>query len=701
MTTIKQGTFATTKTIAILLLLSGWVLIRPVPAQQTNAGFSSQVVTNQTSVQIGAQVLDQLTGQPRAWQLPPGAMWLVTATNLTTPLAQWVPVGDTNSIANVTLTVPFDAVGDDFYSLVAQPDTNFDQSSFPPYSLKAILSAPMVTKVVGLGWTNSSSNPAGMIDLLLVSDGHGHLYTLKSLITPPGAPNSLWFGLARTNGLSFVRYSIPATNGDYFFLSTNYFQTPDVITVPYIIMRDPSSAPIMQVAAYDMTDPSNPHLLAQTSGDGSDRGTLEIPGMLMSTGTRTLEFQVTDTGYYTTVTDFTVTIQNLVNLVFPVLTIRDIGNGNRVLAGTAGAGIAIQATTSATNGTWVITQYDGPSGAQLQQVQVPVASTGGVLQYNDGGEPPGGYTNAWFDFSVTIGLPDQQTTLLIGRPNFPPSIPPTNRFRVYPTGPHYPAGEITCYDHTALPSNSGDRQYAITAMQTVATMASFTCYPIDFPSGVWTAVNPLVTPPTTSLYEESVWGWDAINASLCKIDYEISMTGTGWTTQTPSFAINNFFINGHGGTNGAGVAIGVQGTADNDQVSQASLAEYGFDTTTNKATGLALAVFASCRIGDGPLMKLVLRNNGVYGQISGTTRAQKSLRWFWGLGWNQDKVQDWQIYDFIAWWAYYSAYLTTGNTFQYSFDAAIQQALNATAGNGGVGAVWTGCQGMTLDKTLP
>src|SRR6516164_961766 len=156
MTTIKQGTFATTKTIAILLLLSGWVLIRPVPAQQTNAGFSSQVVTNQTSVQIGAQVLDQLTGQPRAWQLPPGAMWLVTATNLTTPLAQWVPVGDTNSIANVTLTVPFDAVGDDFYSLVAQPDTNFDQSSFPPYSLKAILSAPMVTKVVGLGWTNSS-----------------------------------------------------------------------------------------------------------------------------------------------------------------------------------------------------------------------------------------------------------------------------------------------------------------------------------------------------------------------------------------------------------------------------------------------------------------------------------------------------------------------------------------------------------------
>jgi hypothetical protein len=236
-------------------------------------------------------------------------------------------------------------------------------------------------------------------------------------------------------------------------------------------------------------------------------------------------------------------------------------------------------------------------------------------------------------------------------------------------------------------------------MQTEAVMQSFTCYAIDFPNGVWTPIDPGENPPITSLNQESVWGWEAVNGALADTDYNISLNGQD-STQQPQFPINNFFINGHGGTNGAGIALGVQGEAINDQVSIESLKGYGF-YKTNKNCGLALAVFASCRIGNGPMMQFVLRNNKINGQITPTVQQQMHVRPCFGLGWNQDKPQDSQIYDYIAWWAYYSAYLNANNSFQYSFVQAMDQAKNQTYGNGAVGAVWSGCQATKLSDTVP
>lgn len=666
------------------------------PTVFSNAWFSEIVISNHTYISVDSAFLG-VNGQPQATQLPPGAMVAVTSTNLALPLSQLQPVGPTNPIAPQTFNLPFNSSTlAAFFAFQLQIDTNADLASVAPYTLVATNLHLLTDYGVTVSWTNSQPGDAPEQDEIIIQDGGGHLYLVGSVVTT-GQSNSYSFELTSTNGVTFLRQPSPATNGIYLYLPVTDFQNPDLVTIPYDVVNDPLSAPVIEVALYDVTDPSNPQLLVDETGDGCQTGTLEIPALLLGSGTRTLELQVTDASFGLTVTDFTVTIQNLIDVQFPILGIESLTNGSRVLSGSAGSGIAIQATTSATNGNWLVTEYDGPSGAQLQQIQVPVASTGGVLQYNDGGEPSGGYTNAWFEFTITIASTNQGAGPLFGRPSMPPSIPPTNRFRIYPTGPHYPAGEITCYDHNALPGNNSDKQYAMTAMQTEATMQSFTCYPIDFPNGVWTAVNPLQNPPTTSLYQESVWGWEAVNGSLADTNYTIALSGQ-WTNQTPSFAINNFFINGHGGTNGAGIAEGVQGEADNDQVSLQSLKSYQF---SKKKSGLALAVFASCRIGNGPMMQFVLRNSGINGQISTARQQALNIRGCFGLGWNIDKPQDSQIYDYIAWWAYYSAYLNAGNNFQYTFVQAMAQASSQTFGNGGDGAVWSGCEAARLSDTVP
>ncbi len=233
-------------------------------------------------------------------------------------------------------------------------------------------------------------------------------------------------------------------------------------------------------------------------------------------------------------------------------------------------------------------------------------------------------------------------------------------------------------------------------MQTEAMMQSFTCYPIDFPNGVWTEVG---NPPATSLYQESVWGWRAVNNSLANTNYDIYLNGQ-WNTQNPQLPINNFFINGHGATNGAGEAVGVQGGGDNDQISIASLANAGF-SKTNKSSGLALAVFASCRIGNGPMMQFVLRNGGKSGQIPITVWKSNNIAPCFGLGWTIDKSQTDDIYDYVAWFAVYAAALKPDNTFQNTFDGAMGLARQQTYGNGYMGAVWSGCQGINLGQTIP
>lgn len=671
------------------------------PVVFSNAWYSQVIISNHPYVSLDATFVNP-DGTTRATELPPGVMFPLTSTNVALPLSQWQPAGQTNPVAAQTFDISYNPLNPaGFFAFQLQEDTNADLAIVTPYTLTATNLQLLSDFGVTVTWMNSQPDDAPELDAIIIEDAEGHSYLMDSLVTT-GASNSDSFELTTTNGISYILQPTPATNGIYLYLPTNNFQNPDLMTIPYYVIEDPSSAPIMEVALYDMTDPSNPQLLVDMTGDGCQTGTLEIPGLLLASGTRTLELQVIDTSYNLTVTDFTVTIASLIDVQFPILSIDDVGNGNRMMTGTAGSGIAILATTSATNGNWVLTEYDGPSGTQLQQVQVPVASTGGVLQYNDGGEPPGGYTNAWFEFTITIGSTNEQSQQsplpLFGRPRQPPSIPATNRFRVYPTGPHYPAGEITCYDPHSLSTDSFNNQYAMTAMQTEATMQSFTCYPIDFPNGVWTAINPYGNIPTTSLYQYP-WNWIAVNASLAYSNYTITVNGQD-AVQTVGFPINNFFINGDGGTNGAGIALGVMGGSANDQVSIDTLKSWGF-YKTNRGCGLALAVFACCQIGNGPMMQFVLRNSKINGQISPTVQQQLNIRPCFGLGWNGPKSNDWQIYDYIAWWAYYAAYLTPNNSFEYSFNDAMTQAQNQTSGNGYVGVVWSGCQGVNLGQTVP
>ena len=678
---------ATRRAVMLLLLAGVSVLVpHPVLAQQTNSGFSQEVVSNQTTINIGAEILDQQSGQPRNIQLPPGTMRLVMSTNLQTPIAQWAAVGNTNGITNSTFSVPFQNVGSRFFRIFAQPDTNFDQSAFPPYKVVAVPPAPILNKAVMLGWTNRSAQ--ARMDMLLVSDGLGHFYDLLAMMTPPGAYQSYSFDFLGTNGLQFLRYSIPAVTGDYFFLPATNFVNPDLVTVPYIIIPDPSRSAIMQIAAYDMTDPSNPQLLAEITGNGSTNGTLEIPGMVIVPGNWILEFQVTDVSFNTTITDYSITVAASFGMVYPMVDLENDGS-NRICAATAGDGISIQATTTATNGTWTITQFDGPSGVQLQQVQVPVASTGGTLMYDDGGEPAGGYTNEWFYYTISI-VPASGSVQHRNASSNPPNIPPGNRLKFWLTHPRQPAGEITAYDATVLPTDSGDPSFALSVLQSgVATMFSYTCYPVDFPLGVWQG-NYSGNVPITTVTQP--FAWTALQASLAGSEYDAGF-GTNSALQIPTLPINEFFILGESGTNGAGVGLQVQGqdSYPDDILSQESLENFGF----NKTNGLALAVFAACSIGDGPLMKFVLRNNGVGGQISPTTRQNQHIRWCFGLGWNQPKSQDWQIFDFISWWTFEAA------AYNYSFDYAVSQAQYNTGGNGGIGAVWSGCQAMTISKTMP
>ncbi len=613
-------------------------------------------------------------------------MWLVASTNLQTPLAGWSAVGDTNGITNSTFSAPFTTTGSSFYRIIAQPDTNFDQSAYPPYNVVVVPPAPIFSKAVSLGWTNGHAQ--AMMDMLLMTDGLGHLYALLALLTPPGTYQSYTFDFLGTNGLQFLRYSIPDVTGDYFFLPTTNFVNPDLVTVPYIIIPDPSRSAIMQVAAYDMTDPSNPQLLAEITGNSSTNGTLEIPGMVMVPGNRVLEFQVTDVSFNTTITDYSITVAAPFGMVYPVVHIESEGS-NRICAATAGDGIAIEATTTATNGTWTITQFDGPSGVQLQQVQVPVASTGGTLMYDDGGEPAGGYTNAWFDYTISI-VPPPGGAHSLGRPSNPPNIPPGNRLRFWLTHPRQPAGEITCYDSLALPGNNGDKQYALTAMQTVATMFTYTCYSVDLPNGVWQISGGNGNPPITDLNQP--FTWTALQASLARSEYDAGF-GTNATLQIPFQPINNFFIMGEGGTNGAGVGVEVDdlGNYSDNVLSEESLDNYGFA----KTNALAVAVFVSCSVGDGPLMKYVLRNNGISGQIPDGVRTGQHVRWCFGLGWNQPVSRDWQVYDFVSWWAFDAA------LYGITFDAAVGRAAGQTSGNGGVGATWSGCAGMHVSDTVP
>jgi hypothetical protein len=257
----------------------------------SNRWFSQIAVSNQTYVSLDAAVVDA-NGHVRTFEFPTGVVFPMTSTNLSTPAAQWQAVGQTNPIGNCTFTLPFNpAAGSKaFYRICAQLDPNFDPTTVALYFLVVTNLRILTDQSVTLNWTNSQPGQADEMEAIVEVDAHGHAYLVDS-VTTSGSSGSFSFDLNGVDGLTFTRYTAPAaTPADLFFLPTNYFNSPDVVTVPYVIIPDPGRSAIIQVAVYDMTDPNNPQFLAQNSGNGCGKGTLEIPGMVLQPGSRILEF---------------------------------------------------------------------------------------------------------------------------------------------------------------------------------------------------------------------------------------------------------------------------------------------------------------------------------------------------------------------------------------------------------------------------
>jgi hypothetical protein len=173
-----------------------------------------------------------------------------------------------------------------------------------------------------------------------------------------------------------------------------------VVTVPYLIDTN-SGRTILEVEAYDVTDPSNPQFLAKVvdkGGMGSKatyKGTLEIPGISVWPGLRTLEFRATDSNFGQTTTDIPITNERLVSIVSPILEL--VPNGtNRIAASGGGYGLNFEAVTTATNGTWVINVYS-PNGTLFGTLSGAVASVGQHILYNDGSTPSTLYPDPYYN----------------------------------------------------------------------------------------------------------------------------------------------------------------------------------------------------------------------------------------------------------------------------------------------------------------
>lgn len=648
------------------------------PLITSNAWFSQIVISNHTYVSLTGTTLDT-NGNVLVHQLPFGVMFPVTTTNLTTPMAQWQPVGQTNAIGNTNFSLPYTSPIS-FYRMCAQLDTNDNPDEIMPFTLMASNVSILTDQGVTLSWTNGQPGLAAENDAIVEMDTNGHSYLVSSVITT-GAVGSLSFELQNATNFTFVRYSAPAnTSTDQFFLTTNYFNSPDVVTVPYVISTNSGRA-IIEVAAYDVTDPSNPQFLGHVTGAGSDTGTLEIPGVSLWPGVDTLEFRAIDSGFGQTATDITVTNYRLVSLVSPVLSLTPDGT-NRIASSAGSYGIAFEAVTTATNGTWVINVYD-PAGNLFESSSADVTNIGQVITFDDGSTVNSVYPDPYYDIEVTVEPPGNQPLVQ----DNPPAPVETKKIRVYLLPPKPNAGSITGYDQQALPSGSSDQQYAIQVLtQGVSQMFEF-IYQIENiqNNGYWQTVS---SPTANSL--DVPWGWTALNAGLAGSSY---IPGNSSPQQTPDRPILGVMVHGHGGLTQSGVALGVQGPNANDQLSQASLEGWGFNKQTN---AVALAIFTGCRIGNGPFLQYILRNNGVTGQFSPSTAATQKIRPCFGLGWTVDVPNNTDVFD---WLTYFTLFATenNGSTFTYTLDQAVSQANQNAPGSGGNGVTWSGEQGTALD----
>jgi hypothetical protein len=207
-------------------------------------------------------------------------------------------------------------------------------------------------------------------------------------------------------------------------------------------------------------------------------------------------------------------------------------------------------------------------------------------------------------------------------------------------------------------------------------------------NGLWQTVSQ----PTANNLNVP-WGWTALNFGLAGQPYT---PGDMSPLQTPDRPILGVMVHGHGGLDNSGVAMGIQGPNANDQLTQASLSDphngSGFVKGSN---AVAIAIFTGCRIGNGPFMQFILRNNGQSGQFSPTTAMAQKIRPCFGLGWTDDEPNNTDIFD---WLTYFTLFATEndGSTFYYTLDNAVLQANQNAPGNSGNHVVWSGEQGISL-----
>jgi hypothetical protein len=657
----------------------------------SNAWFSQIAVSNYTYVSLNSQILNA-DGSARVHELPVGVMFPVHSVDLSVPLAQWQPVGQTNPIRPCTFNVPYNpAAGSKaFFRICAQLAPSFDPGSVPPYSL--VFSNPVVLtdKGVTLTWTNSQPGFIAESDSILEMDTSGHSYLIDSVVTR-GATDSLSFELTSLTGLTFERYSAPAaTAGDQFFLPTNYLNNPDVVTVPYVINTN-SGRLITEVAAYDVTDPNNVQFLGHVTGIHVNKGTLEIPGTSLWPGVDYLQFRAIDAAYGETDTEVTITNNSLVSIVSPILAFQTNG-ASRIATSWGGYGVALELVTTATTGNWVVNTYN-PSGALIGTVTGPVATLGQHIIYDDGGTESTDYPYPYYDMQVTVQGPMQQAAMVD-----PP--PPVNNhsIRVYLLPRQSNAGAITGYDDTVLPLNSGTRQFVLDTLQSgVSGTFAFVYHTIDFEDSYWKTVS---SPKANNLNAGLLWGWRAIQAGLAGTDYDVTIPGVqGWINQIPDRPILGLAVHAHGGVDSSGNPVGIQGpagVADSALTKENLEQEWGFDKRTN---AIAIGVFTGCHIGanNDPFLPFILRNEGVPGEIDSVTAANKHIRPCFALAWTQD-TDSVTTCEYLSWWTYYATLFGGSGPFQYSLDEAVGQALQAYTGTGGTYVTWSGTAGRHLDR---
>jgi len=456
---------------------------------------------------------------------------------------------------------------------------------------------------------------------------------------------------------------------------SNTLNNMDIFTVPYIVDTT-SGRVIIDVSAYNVTGPANQQFLGHVSGNSSYQGTLQIPGLSMYPGVDTIEFRAQDADGGITVTDVTVTNNRLSSIISPIFQLVTNGSG-QIASSLGGYKLAFEAVTSATNGTWNI-EVHNPDGSLVGSVSAAITNLGQDILFDDGGTVSTLYPVPYYQVYESVDTPND---------------PDTNIFWVTLSPPRGNAASITGYDTQVLPSNNSDRQFVLSILSGEESgLFNFIYYAVDFGNGYW---NDVGHPVANSLDDN--WGWRALQNGLAGASYEVGGLSPGqWITNQPDRSILGLAVESHGGEDN-GTVVGLQGpyNMNDTSVTADSLTDLGFSKATN---AVAIAILTGCKLGNSPFMNFILRNQGITGQISSQTASTKGVRPCFGLGWTTETYVGTDQFGWVSYWALYATELGgSGSYFNNTLDNAFDQANANYQGSGGVGAVWSGTSGMTLD----